>query len=115
LHGIFLPEPLEGLAAMNIAKDITNILFVGVVHFVIGVCLYYLRITHQSAFFDSDVLVFLVPTGLALAGYFLVTLFYMFPKRHWKEKIAPSMLIAFMSTAISTTCVMIFAFNTWGK
>jgi hypothetical protein len=100
---------------MNIANNITKILLVGVVHFVIGVCLYYLRITHQSALFDSDVLVFLAPTGLALAGYFLVALFGMFPMRHWTGKVAPAILIAYVATAISFYCIMFFNLNMWGS
>ena len=106
---------LEDLSSVNIAKNVAKIILVGMAHTVIGVGLYYQRIIHQFSVFDSDILVFLAPMVFAFAGYFLVTLFCMFPKCNWSTRIAAAILIAFVATAISLMCTMTFAFNMWGS
>jgi hypothetical protein len=104
------PQPGDDRMISFLAKMV----LVGIIHFAIGVSFYYQRITHRSLLFDSDVIVFLVPTISAFGGYFAVTWFCGFLRQQRITRITTAALIALAATAISSICVATFAFNRFG-
>ena len=93
---------------------LAKMILIGIAHFAMGVFFYYQRTTHRSPVFDSDVVVFLVPTVLAFGGYFMVTWLCEFLTHHFAARVATVVLIALAATAVSSICAMTFAFNKFG-
>jgi hypothetical protein len=96
-------------------RFLVTMIFVGIAHFAIGVSLYHQRVVHSGASLgDSDVVVFLVPMILAFGGYFMAARFCASLPQRSAVRIALVVLIAVAATAVSSMCVMTFAFRRWG-
>lgn len=88
---------------------------VGIAHLALAVGFYYLRGAYGGLLFNSDFVVFLLPTVLAFAGYLLAAWHcFAFSTHRRGVKIIASASIALAGLMISTYCAAYFAFNRWG-
>lgn len=93
---------------------LARMVLVGMAHSAIFVLFYYQRITHGFLLFDSDIVVFLVPTLLACAGYFMVTWYCGVRPQRFATRITIAVLIALAATAVSSVGAMTYAFGKFG-
>jgi hypothetical protein len=96
------------------AIAISKMALLGIAHVVLGFLLYAARIRDLSASFDSDLLVFHMPTLLALVGYCFIAWPVTLPTCSLPVRLGSVALIALVATAISLYCTMFAAFNTYG-
>jgi len=101
-------------ARMLWAVAISKMALLGTAHVALGILLYAARIKDLSAIFDSDLLVFHMPTLLALVGYCFIAWPATLPTSSLPVRLGSVALIALVATAISLNCTLFAAFNTYG-
>jgi hypothetical protein len=87
---------------------------VGIVHWTIGVFLYYGRVKKMSPVFDSDYVVFIFPAILAYLGYYFIAWHGFFGAQRLMIKMILSGIIALGALSISELCKMMYAFSKYG-
>jgi hypothetical protein len=87
---------------------------IATIHVVIAVYCYYQRTTHQSPLWESDIVVFAIPSFLAFCGYFAAL--WMCDGLPFRPgtRIVVIMLLSIGATVLSTLLAMIFAFSRFG-
>ena len=93
---------------------LVKIFSIGVLHFTLGVALYYGRVKEVFPVLRSDLVVFIMPAILAFVGYFLITWVNVLSTHRLIIRLFLVSVIALCALAISGICIAIFAFNKYG-